>query len=97
MFIINLKYKVELTQIDQFLNEHIEFLNAQYESGNFLASGRKEPRTGGIILAKADSKSALEEIIEKDPFKIHDLADYELTEFIPSKTCDELTFLTEVM
>jgi uncharacterized protein YciI len=49
MFIINLKYKVELTQIDQFLNEHIEFLNAQYESGNFLASGRKEPRTGGII------------------------------------------------
>ena len=93
MFIINLTYKTELGKVDQYINKHIEFLNEQYELGNFLASGRKVPRTGGIILSKVGNKSELKKIIEKDPFKIKNLADYELTEFIPSKTCDELNFL----
>jgi uncharacterized protein YciI len=95
MFIINLTYKTELENIDKYLTEHIDFLNEQYKQGVFLASGRKVPRTGGIILAKVDNKSELMKIIEKDPFKINGLADYELTEFIPSKTCDELNFLLE--
>lgn len=95
MFIINLTYKTELKKIDHFLNEHIEFLNEQYELGHFLASGRKTPRTGGIILSNVKSKSELEKIIEKDPFKKNELADYELTKFVPSKTCDELKFLME--
>ncbi|MEQ8242654.1 YciI family protein [Fulvivirga sp.] len=95
MFIINLTYKTELENIDKYLTEHIDFLNEQYKQGVFLASGRKVPRTGGIVLAKVESKSELMKIIEKDPFKINGLADYELTEFIPSKTCDELNFLLE--
>ena len=65
MFIINLTYKTELEKIDQFLNEHIEFLNEQYELGHFLASGRKIPRTGGIILSNVESKSELEKITGK--------------------------------
>jgi len=93
MFIINITYTTELENVDPFLEEHIEFLNEQYELGHFLASGRKVPRTGGIILSKVASRVELEKIIEKDPFKKNDLADYELTEFIPSKTSDELKFL----
>ena len=95
MFIINLTYKTELEKVDQFLEEHIVFLNEQYELGHFLASGRKVPRTGGIILSNVKSKSELEEIIGKDPFKKNELADYELTEFVPSKTSEELKFLME--
>lgn len=95
MFIINLTYKVELAKIDEFLNDHVEFLNEQYELKKFLASGRKIPRTGGIILSNVASKAELEKIIEKDPFKKNDLADYELIEFVPGKTCDELKFLME--
>ena len=93
MFIINLNYKVELEQIDQHLEAHVEFLNEQYDLGNFLASGRKVPRTGGIILSNIKSKEELERVIEKDPFKQHALADYELIEFVPSKTCEALKFL----
>lgn len=95
MFIINLTYKTELENIDQFLNAHIEFLNAQYELGHFLASGRKVPRTGGIILSNVQSKSELEQIIEKDPFKKNELANYELIEFVPSKTSKALNFLMD--
>ncbi len=93
MFIINITYTTELENVDPFLEEHIEFLNEQYELGHFLASGRKVPRTGGIILSNVASRVELEKIIEKDPFKKNDLADYELTEFVPSKTNDELKFL----
>lgn len=95
MFIINITYKTELEKIDQFLNAHIDFLNEQYKLGHFLASGRKIPRTGGIILSNLASKSELEKVIEEDPFKKNQLADYELIEFVPSKTCDELQFLIE--
>ncbi|MBO0343502.1 YciI family protein [Flagellimonas profundi] len=95
MFIINLTYKTELEKVDQFLNDHIEFLNEQYKLGHFLLSGRKIPRTGGIILSNVKSKPELEKIIANDPFKKKELANYELTEFIPTKTCDELSFLIE--
>lgn len=95
MFVINISYKVDLKKVDAFLAQHVEFLNQQYESGIFIASGRKVPRTGGVILAQADSRSELEEIIAQDPFKQHELAVYELIEFIPSKTSAELNFLKQ--
>ncbi|WP_103865986.1 MULTISPECIES: YciI family protein [Aquimarina] len=93
MYIINITYKVPLTKIDSYLNDHIIFLKEQYHLGHFLASGRKEPRNGGIILSTVDKKEALLDILEKDPFKIHDLADYELIEFIPAMTSKEMEFL----
>ncbi|WP_111307748.1 YciI family protein [Confluentibacter sediminis] len=95
MFIVTLTYKVALEKIDYFLNDHIEYLNKQYQLGNFIASGRKVPRTGGIILSKVSNKKELLSIIDKDPFKINRLADYEITEFIPTKTSKELDFLIE--
>ncbi len=95
MFIINLTYKTQLENIDKFLDTHIDFLNEQYQLGNFIASGRKVPRNGGIILSNIKIKAILEEIIDKDPFKINNLADYELIEFIPSKACEEMTFLLD--
>lgn len=93
MFIINLTCKTELERVDQFINAHIEFLYKQYAIGNFLASGRKIPRTGGIILSNIESKTELGEIIKKAPYKINELADYELTEFVLGKTFDALKFL----
>lgn len=95
MFIISLTYKAQLEKVDEFLDAHVSFLNKQYDLGNFLASGRKISRTGGIILSKVSTKSELEKILEEDPFKINNLADYEIIEFVPSKTCEELKFLTE--
>lgn len=93
MFIINLTYKTDLNQVDLHINAHIEFLEEHYASGIFQASGRKVPRTGGIILSTCTDKTELESILNKDPFKIQDLADYEITEFIPSKTSKAFEFL----
>jgi uncharacterized protein YciI len=95
MFIVELTYKVSLTKIDEFLNEHIDYLNTQYKLDNFIASGRKVPRNGGIILSKASSKEELLKILNDDPFKKFNLATYKIIEFIPSKTSKQLKYLIE--
>ena len=81
--------------IDKELNNHIDYLKKQYAAGNFLASGRKIPRNGGVILAKAQSREVLDEILKQDPFNQNNLADYEVIEFVPSMTSKELSYLLE--
>lgn len=95
MFIIDLTYKVDLDQVNTHLEDHIQYLEHQYAQGHFQASGRKVPRTGGVILSILSDKAKLIEQIEKDPFKIHGLAEYTITEFVPSKTSDAFKVLLE--
>ncbi len=86
MFVINITYTKSLEEVDRYLEGHIDYLNDQYEKGHFIASGRKVPRTGGVILSKLDNRNMLDEILGKDPFKISGVAEYEVIEFIPSMT-----------
>jgi uncharacterized protein YciI len=85
MFIVNLTYIVPLEQLDLHMNEHVKFLRKYYKQNVFVASGRKVPRTGGIILVLAKSKEEVEQIIEEDPFYIHKLAEFSITEFLTSQ------------
>ena len=96
MFIVWLTYKVELTVVEQHLAAHIEYLNKYYAQGNFIASGRKVPRTGGVILANALSRQALDAILQEDPFYIEDIAEFEVTEFIPTMTADAFEGLKQL-
>jgi uncharacterized protein YciI len=50
-----------------------------------VCSGRKIPRTGGILLSNLTSMTEAEAMIKEDPFHAHNLADYRLIEFTPSK------------
>lgn len=86
MFIINLNYIAPLEKIDARMKEHMVFLNACYSEGLFIVSGRKIPRTGGIILAKGSSKEALEALMRNDPFIAHGLAEFEVIEFQASQS-----------
>lgn len=85
MFIISLTYIVPLEQLDEHMAEHVKFLNTYYKQNVFLTSGRKVPRTGGIIIAQAESKDALEAIMTEDPFCQHGLAEVTITEFLNSQ------------
>ena len=85
MFIIELTYKVPTAEIDAQMAPHIAYLEKYYHSGHFLASGRKEPRDGGLIFAKASSRKRVEEIIAEDPFNINGLSDYRIIEFKATK------------
>ena len=84
MFVISITYIKPLSEIDRFLDEHIEYLKRQYSNGVFIVSGKKKPRTGGIIIAKSSSLEQLQTIIEQDPFYREKIASYDIVEFIPS-------------
>jgi len=90
MFIINLNYIVPLEQIDAHMTEHVKFLKKYYKQNVFIASGRKVPRTGGIILALAKSKEEVEQIMKEDPFCAHKVAEVTIVEFLTSQYHPEL-------
>lgn len=89
MFIAILTYKKPLDEVDRYLAAHREFLAKHYRSGNLIASGPQTPRVGGIILIKADNRKTVRSIIAKDPFFVHEIADYQVVEFTPTMFCDE--------
>lgn len=81
MFVVELTYVKPLSEVDAHLEAHRAYLTDQYANGVFVASGPKEPRTGGVILARAASVDALMATLALDPFRIHGLAEYTVTRF----------------
>jgi uncharacterized protein YciI len=90
MFIINLHYIAPLEKVDAHMTEHVKFLQKYYKQNVFVASGRKVPRTGGIILALAKSREEVDQIMSEDPFVIHKLSEFTVTEFLTSQVHPEL-------
>ena len=90
MYVISLSYKVPLETVIEHRPAHIDWLKTHYDSGLFIASGRKNPPNGGIIISNVIEREALENLLKEDPFYQHDLADYEIIEFDAIMTCPEL-------
>jgi uncharacterized protein YciI len=90
VFIVELTYKESLARIDAQMRAHVAFLNKYYAAGNFLISGRQIPRTGGIIVALAESRQRLEAIMAEDPFCRHGLAEVRIVEFRASQRADDM-------
>jgi uncharacterized protein YciI len=70
--------------------DHVRFLKKYYKAGNFLVSGRKIPRNGGIIIAVAASREAVEAIVKEDPFCARGLADFRIIEFRASQRAEDM-------
>jgi len=90
MFVVMVNYKKPLEEIDAMLSAHGQFLDKYYAAKRFIVSGRRNPRTGGIIMAHAASKEEMQRILQEDPFYLHGLAEYEIVEFTPTKWGTEL-------
>lgn len=90
MYIFNLTYKKPLDVVDNYLSDHIKYLDKYYKAGNFLISGRKNPRIGGIIIADFESVEEAQKAILDDPFYQEKVAEYEITEFEATKFSDKL-------
>ncbi len=88
MFIVSLTYKADIEDVDKHLDAHVAYLKQEYAAGSFIASGRKVPRSGGVILSSLKDRNELEEILARDPFNQAGVADYSITEFDPSMVAD---------
>lgn len=85
MFVVILTYKKSLDIADQFLAEHLAFIDHCYANRQLIASGRSIPRTGGVLLAPGHDRAALETLLARDPFWREDIADFAIHEFAPSR------------
>jgi uncharacterized protein YciI len=76
MFIVDLNYIASLEKIDAMMGDHMKFLRKYYKLNKFIASGRKVPRTGGIILLIEKSMEESKSVINEDPFIFNKLSLY---------------------
>ncbi len=82
-FLVSIQYKVPVEQLGDNVRLHREFLQIGYDRGWLLMSGPRNPKTGGIIIARTHSLEALAEFFKDDPYQLAGLADHEFTEFDP--------------
>lgn len=80
MYIVMLSYS-DVDRVDALMREHVRFLEKGFRAGVFLAAGRRNPRTGGVILARSPSRGDLEEVLGHDPFVREGAATFEIVEF----------------
>ncbi|EJN2862219.1 hypothetical protein NPT69_001062 [Salmonella enterica subsp. enterica serovar Yaba] len=81
IYVVVLTYIKPLEEVDAQLSEHVEWLKKGYSEGVFLASGRRIPRNGGVILAKCDNIESLEARLSLDPFQKLNIAKAEIIPF----------------
>lgn len=79
MLILALDYLKSPEDADHVMEAHMDWVRDGYDRGWFLASGRKVPRTGGVILARGE-RAAIESYVATDPFVTEGIASYQITE-----------------
>ena len=93
MFVIVIRYKVPLTQIDAALEGHRLWLDRGFNDGVFILAGPQNPRTGGVIMAHNTTREELLARLSEDPFSKKGLSDFELIDMVVRKTDPRLEFL----
>ena len=93
MFVLLLTYIKPLDEVDALMRKHMAWLNEQYDAGRFVVSGRRIPRTGGVILARGDDREEIEALAAPDPFVSGGVATCEVVQFRASQTAPGLDAL----
>ncbi len=95
MFLVSLSYKKDISEVEKFIEPHKQFLTKHYKDKKIIFSGRKNPRIGGIILFRNVDKEVLTNILKQDPFYQNEIADYDITEVIPTKYDEDFACFIE--
>ncbi len=86
MFVLLLTYVKPLADVDALMRDHMAWVDEHYRAGRFLVSGRRIPRTGGVILARGDDREEIEALAASDPFVSGGVATCEVVQFRASQT-----------
>jgi uncharacterized protein YciI len=90
VFVLLLTYVRPLAEVDAIMREHVAWLNDHYDAGRFLVSGRRIPRTGGVIVARGEDRAEIEAVAATDPFVRGGVATCEVVEFRASQVSPAL-------
>ncbi len=84
-FLIEITYTASPEEIDSVTLVHRNYIQTGFDSGMLLYSGPQNPRIGGIVLGRANSREEIEAFFASDPYKLQKVADHRIVEFAPLK------------
>ena len=79
-FVLISTYVAPLERIEELVPAHREYLQERFANGLFVASGRRVPWTGGVIVARGE-RADVEAAVAEDPFTREGVAETEIVEF----------------
>jgi uncharacterized protein YciI len=93
VFVLLLTYVKPPAEVDALMRDHMAWLNEHYNAGRFIVSGRRIPRTGGVIVARGDDRGEIEALAASDPFVSGGAATCEVIQFRASQSAPDLVGL----
>jgi uncharacterized protein YciI len=88
-FLLEGEHLVPFGELSDLVPLHHAFLQKGYDSGIFLFSGPQIPAHGGFLVARAESREALEAILAEEPFvkakkmRLGRITEFEVAQFQP--------------
>jgi uncharacterized protein YciI len=93
MFIVLLRFSKNKGQASDFMEAHNRWIKRGFDDQVFLMVGSLQPGLGGSILVHGESREALENRVNQDPFVIEKVVTAEILEIDPKRTDQRLDFL----
>ena len=84
MYLMISTYLRPLDEVDAVRPEHIEFVAGLTETGVCVASGRRQPPVGGILLLDVATEDEARAVIADDPYVTGGFARYEPVGWTPT-------------
>lgn len=94
MYIVFLTYTRPIEEVEALLETHVDWLNRYFTAGAFISAGRKDPRTGGMIMVREMDRKQLDSILAEDPFQ--KVASYDVTKVNITRSADKFAALTGI-
>ncbi len=95
MFVVFLKFGQNRAAAGDHMEGHKAWIGQGFERGIFLAVGSLADKQGGGIWAHNCTAEELDAFVKEDPFVVHDVVAPEITEIIPARLDDRLSFLKD--
>ncbi len=94
-FVVEIIYTKPLDEVLSLTDQHRAYLQTGYQRGLLLISGPQEPRIGGILVMKADSRETIQQFCNSDPYALGGVAEYRIIEFLPKSHIPDLSHWVE--
>jgi len=93
MFVVLLRFSENRNKASEFMEGHNQWINRGFEDKVFLVVGSLQPGLGGSVLAHGESREALENRVNQDPFVVENIVTAEILEIDPKKADERLGFI----
>lgn len=92
MFVIFLRFSENKSSASEFMDGHNQWIKRGFDDGVFLMVGSLTAG-GGSVLAYGESREAIEQRVNADPFVVENVVAAEIHEVDPKKADSRLDFL----